>query len=92
MWYWLATRCSLGEDVCSFVVVAQHMMKFKPVELAFQLVYGLVVCRYLQINTIFLFHDLIHDKLSALHSNVSWNIVPIVMIPFEPGIFSLRYV
>jgi hypothetical protein len=31
-------------------------------------------------------------KYSASHSNARWNIVPTVMIPFGPGIFSLRYV
>jgi hypothetical protein len=58
-----ATGCGLCEYVDCFIVVTQHMMQLKAVELALPISYDLTLRLHLRVDVDLVLHDLIHDHL-----------------------------
>jgi hypothetical protein len=56
-----ATGCRFRKHINRLVVVAQHVVQLKAVELALQISYGLAISRHLRVNAVLSLHDLSHD-------------------------------
>jgi hypothetical protein len=56
------TGCSFCKNISRLFVVARHVVQLEAVKLALQISHGLAICRHLQVNAVFVLHDLSHDQ------------------------------